>query len=356
MTGVKLGFSSEKKVKMKALVTGGCGFIGSHLVKKLIETGAEVTVVDDLSSGNLSNLSDKGLNFRPVIPSLMHQLYAKASFSPGDVVVATCDFVDPQFLKYFVDGNYTHVFHLAANPRVEYSVQYPAVSTEINLMKTVELLSACRQANIEKFVFASSSAVFGDVWSDSESSYDEDDARCPQSPYGLQKYCCELFMEQFSNLYGLETVALRLFNVYGPGCYGDSPYSTAVAAWCDKISKREALRLDGDGTQTRDMVYVEDVANAFVVVAIEKARIQEGKKFNVFCVGTGNSISNNQILEMLATEVGGFVIVNAPPRTGDAKHTRASIDRITQKTTWRPNTDFKSGLRETLRWWEIIDA
>ena len=341
---------------MKALVTGGCGFIGSHLVKKLVENGIQVAVVDDLSSGSLSNLVDKGLNFRPVIPSLMQQLYSKAAFNPGDVVVATCDFVDPQFLKHFVEGGYTHVFHLAANPRVEYSVNFPAVSTEINLMKTVELLSACRQANIEKFVFASSSAVFGDVWSDSESSYDEDDARCPQSPYGLQKYCCELFMEQFSELYGLETAALRLFNVYGPGCYGDSPYATAVAAWCDKISKGEALRSDGDGEQTRDMVYVEDVANAFVTVAREEARVQEGKRFNVFCVGTGNSVSNNQILKMMGMHVGGFVVVNAPARPGDARHTKASISRITRKTSWRPKVDFETGLKKTMEWWDIIDA
>jgi len=356
VTGAKLDFSSNKRVKMKALVTGGCGFIGSHLVKKLVERGAEVTVVDDLSSGNISNLSDKGISFRPVIPSLIQQFYAKASFSPGDVVVATCDFVDSQFLSHFVEGGYTHVFHMAANPRVEYSVNYPALSTEVNLMKTVELLSACRQANIEKFVFASSSAVFGDVWPDASSSYSEGDPKKPQSPYGLQKYCCELFMEQFSNLYSVETVALRLFNVYGPGCYGDNPYATAVAAWCDRLSKNESLRSDGDGEQTRDMVYVEDVADAFITVATENARTQEDKLFSVFCVGTGDSISNNNILEMLAFEVGGFVIFNAPARPGDAKHTKASIEKITKKTSWRPNTDFKTGLIETLKWWGIIDA
>ena len=137
---------------MKALVTGGCGFIGSHLVRKLIDAGADVTVVDDLSSGDLGNLVDKELHVRPVIPSLIAPFFEKSTRNLEDVVVITGDFVDPDFLRHFASVDYTHVFHLAANPRVEYSVKYPAITTETNVMKTVELLSCCRNSNVQKFV------------------------------------------------------------------------------------------------------------------------------------------------------------------------------------------------------------
>ena len=264
------------------------------------------------------------------------------------MIVVTADFVDPSFLQHFITGNYTHVFHLAANPRVEYSVQYPAISTETNLMKTVELLSACRQTNIEKFVFSSSSAVYGQPTYDIISIEGSSDTN-PSSPYGLQKLACEMFMKQFSDLYNMNIAALRFFNVYGPGCTGDNPYATAIAAWCDKITKNEPLRSDGDGSQTRDMVYVDDVAEAMIRFAYDHKK--EG--FVVSNVGTNYSLSNNEILGHLRLKFPDIVVVNAPERPGDVKHTLASVDQIEKCLDWKPSTSFSEGLLRTLAWWGL---
>jgi nucleoside-diphosphate-sugar epimerase len=333
---------------MKALVTGGCGFIGSHLVRKLVDEGAQVTVVDDLSSGDLDNLFQKDLKIRPVIPSLIHHLYEKSKIKDREVVVVTGDFVDPEFLRYFMKSEYTHVFHLAAQPRVEFCVQQPATSTEINLMKTVELLAACRKTDIEKFIFASSSATYG---LSETLPTEEDSEMSPNSPYGLQKLACEMFMKQFSDLYEIDSVALRFFNVYGPGCTGDNPYATAVAAWCDKLKSGLSLRSDGDGEQTRDMIFVTDVANAMLVAA--KSEI---KGFSYYNVATGSSISNNDILKMMRGLTGDFEVVHAPERKGDVRHTLASTKKIEEALDFRPEYSFEKGLIETLSWWNLIDG
>ena len=333
---------------MKALVTGGCGFIGSHLVRRLVDDGAQVTVVDDLSSGDLNNLFEKDLTIRPVIPGLIDQLFDKAKIKKDEVVVVTGDFVDPEFLQHFIKTEYTHVFHLAAQPRVEFCVEHPATTTETNLMKTVELLSACRKGNISKFVFASSSAVYGNV---ETLPTNESQPKTPQSPYGLQKLCCEMFMNQFSEHYEIDCVALRFFNVYGPGCTGDNPYATAIAAWCDKLKAGQALRSDGDGEQTRDMVYVTDVAEALTT-----ASKSERKGFECYNVATGASISNNAILKMLEELVGTFEVVKAPARKGDVKHTLASVENIDRDLGFVPAHSFELGLTKTLNWWGLIDG
>ena len=332
---------------MRVLVTGGCGFIGSHLVKKLVDEGMSVTVVDDLSAGDIVNLTEKGMSVRPVIPSLIRQLFEKAPLTTNDVVVVTSDFVDPEFLSHFVESEYTHVFHLAAQPRVEFCVEHPAISTEVNLMKTVELLSACRKTNVRKFVFASSSATYGPA----ELPTKENAEMRPNSPYGLQKLAGEMFMKQFSDLYGIDSVALRFFNVYGPGCTGDNPYATAVAAWCDKLKAGLPLRSDGDGEQTRDMVFVTDVADALVAAAKSKK-----KGFNFYNVATGSTLSNNEILGLLRDLIGDFEVVHAPERKGDVKHTLASIEKINSDLAWSPEYSFKNGLIETLKWWKLIDG
>jgi UDP-glucose 4-epimerase len=237
---------------------------------------------------------------------------------------------------------------LAAQPRVEFCVEHPATTTETNLMKTVELLSACRKSNIRKFVFASSSAVYGDV---EVLPTDEDQSKNPQSPYGLQKLCCEMFMNQFSDHYSIDSVALRFFNVYGPGCTGDNPYATAIAAWCDKLHQGNPLRSDGDGEQTRDMVFVTDVAEALVAAA--KSSV---KGFSCYNVATGSSVSNNEILKMLKEHVRDFEVTSAPARKGDVRHTLASTERLRRDLDFLPKHSFEEGLTKTLSWWGLIDA
>ena len=203
---------------------------------------------------------------------------------------------------------------------------------------------------IDRFVFASSSACYGEL-TPSSLPTSEREAEDPTSPYGLQKLVVEQFAEMYNKLYGMDFAALRFFNVYGPGQDGSSPYSTAVAAWCTKLKNGEPLRSDGDGEQTRDMVYVKDVAAAMLAAANHPAPIG----FEVYNVATGESVSNNQILNVLKEYFPDLNVTHAPERAGDVKHTLGNIDKITEQLGWSPRKQFWDGLRNTLQWWELID-
>ncbi len=329
----------------KALVTGCCGFIGAHVTRLLVNEGWYVEGVDDLSNGDLDSLSD--LNFRAVHEGLM-PVFSKSEKEPqpGALLVVTGDFASPAILERVAEGKYDVVYHLAANPRVEFSVKHPALTTHHNVQKTVELMTACN-GNIDRFVFASSSACYGNVDTlPTQEGYGDD----PTSPYGLQKLVIEQFGKLYSDLYGLDFAALRFFNAYGPGQDGTSPYSTAISAWCTRLYKKEALRSDGDGEQTRDMVYVEDIARAMLAVAEHPEEIG----FDVFNVGNGQSLSNNDILSELKKRFPDIEINHAPERPGDVKHTLASIDKIKYRVGWAPQVNFWDGLDRTLAWWGLV--
>lgn len=330
----------------KALVTGGAGFIGSHLVKSLVDNGWSVTVVDDLSAGKLENLSDK-VKFRAVMPPMIEQFLSNVQLGLDQVLAITGDFVDSNVIHHLHNHGYTHVFHLAANPRVEFTVQYPATSTEVNVQKTVELMTACKNAKIEKFIFASSSAVYGSPkWLPTS----EIDAPAKtQSPYGLQKWVAEEYLELYGRLYDFKSVALRFANVYGPNSDGSSPYSTAIGAWCNKIKNGHPLRSDGDGEQSRDMIYVTDVAEALRMCA----ETELDKNFYAFNVGTAKAYKNNQILQKMKDMVGEFEIHHAPDRPGDVKHTLLNIVSIADAVGWKAQVTLDEGLRRTLEWWQI---
>jgi len=330
----------------KALVTGCCGFIGSHVTRQLVEAGWYVEGVDDLSNGDLSTL--EGMRHRTVTEGMLH-LYDEQAGIPlaGELLVITADFAAGQILSRVAAGDYDVIFHLAANPRVEYSVKYPALTTHTNVQKTIELMSAAIN-KIERFVFASSSACYGEVASLPTT---EEEAEDPTSPYGLQKLVVEQFAEMYTTLYGMDFVALRFFNVYGPGQLGDSPYSTAVAAWCARIKNGDPLRSDGDGEQTRDMIYVKDVAQAMIAAADHPAYLG----FQMYNVATGASVSNNQILGVLEEYFPDLTITHAPERAGDVKHTLGCINKISEDLGWHPRKQFWDGLRKTLQWWELID-
>ena len=330
----------------KALVTGGAGFIGSHLVKSLVDNDWQVTVVDDLSAGKLENLDGK-VKFRTVMSPMIEQFLSKVELEKTQVLVITGDFVDPNVVHHIHNHGYTHVFHLAANPRVEFTVQYPATSTEVNVQKSVELMTACKNAKVEKFVFASSSSVYGQPsWLPTS---EVDAPSKTQSPYGLQKWVVEEFMELYSRLYGFKSVALRFANVYGPNSDGSSPYSTAIGAWCNRLKNGQTLRSDGDGEQSRDMIYVTDVAEALRSCAEKDL----DKNFYAFNVGTGVSYSNNVILQKIKDFVGEFEIQQAPERPGDVKHTLLNIVNIADAVGWKAQVTLDEGLRRTLVWWQI---
>jgi len=326
----------------KALVTGCCGFIGGHLTRMLVKQGWNVTGVDDLSNGDPAALHD--IEIRCVPPALLPAYNAEEDSSR--TLVITGDFANEYVLSQVAAGDFDVIFHLAANPRVEYSVKNPASTTHTNVQKTVELMTASID-KIDRFVFASSSAVYGnvDTLPTSESS-----PTSPQSPYALQKLVIEQFGEMYNNLYDLDFVALRFFNVYGPGQLGSSPYSTAIAAWCDKLKSAEPLRSDGDGTQSRDMVFVEDIARALIAGADRS----EDFGFAVYNVGAGKSLSNNEILAGLRDYFPTMKTTRAPERKGDVKHTLADVSLLASEVDFCPEVEFWAGLKKTLLWWELI--
>jgi len=332
----------------RALVTGCCGFIGSNLTRHLLNEGWTVDGVDDLSGGEL-DLLEVPIDMMRVVPGPVLGIYEdqhEGSREPNHLLVITDDFASEHVLSRIAKKNYDVVFHLAANPRVEYSVMNPATTTDNNLNKTVMLMTACTN-NIDRFVFASTSAIYGDT---EELPTPESSEATPKSPYAVQKLCVESFGKVFNELYDFDFAALRFFNVYGPGQYGSSPYSTAVSAWCDKIKDGEPLRSDGDGEQTRDLVFVEDVCTALNLIATRKERFG----FDIFNVATGYALSNNQIISYLKEIFPDLITMVAPERPGDVKHTLANVDKLYNAIGFRPVTKFNEGLHKTLAWWNLI--
>lgn len=326
----------------KALVTGCCGFIGGHLTKMLVEQGWNVTGVDDLSNGDPSVLD--GIDIRCIPPALL-VAYETQAVDASKTLVITGDFAHEYVLMKIAEGEFDVIFHLAANPRVEFSVKNPASTTHTNVQKTIELMTAAT-GKIDRFVFASSSAVYGDTV---RLPTRESQPPRPQSPYAMQKLVVEQFGQLFNHLYEMDFVALRFFNVYGPGQLGSSPYSTAIAAWCDKLKNGEPLRSDGDGTQSRDMVYVEDVATAMIACA----NYEPPFGFEVYNVATEISLTNNEILAGLREYFPEMEVNNAPERKGDVKHTLAHVYKIANDVGFTASVEFWDGLKRTLQWWQL---
>jgi len=328
----------------RALVTGGCGFIGSSLTKELVKNGWTVDVVDDMSNGHLELLT--GLKMRVVPGDLLGAFYAgNPTREEGYVHIIQSDFSHRGVLKNIADKKYDCVFHQAAVPRVLYSVENPSETTDTNLSSTVRLFEACI-SNVERVVFASSSSVYGGA---TELPTRESAAKDPKSPYAWQKSATEDIAKIFGNLYNLDIVCLRYFNVFGPGQYGDSPYSTAVSAWCNAIVNDEPLRSDGDGSQSRDLCYIDNVVHANICAATSGNKFY-GKSYNVAC---GDRTSNSEILDYLTKRFSGIVINHAPWRPGDVMHTQADITSTIEDLGYSPEVKFWDGLEKTLEWWGI---
>ena len=301
----------------KVLVTGAAGFIGSHIVDRFLKEGWEVTGVDDMSNGDLNNIN-RGI--KELIVS---------SFSHDSV------------LEKIANQEFDVVSHQAAIPRVSYSVEQPVITNAVNVQESVALLDACK-GNVDRVVFASSSSIYGN--NDNLPTHPEM-KKNPLSPYALQKSIIEDYCKMFGNLYGLKSVCLRYFNVFGPRAKGDSPYSTAVAAWLDAIKEGKSLRSDGDGEQSRDLCYVDNVVQAnFLASTVDKEYF--GECFNVAC---GDRTSNNQILEFLENRFGKLNIVHAPERAGDVKHTQACIQKTIDELGYKSPVEFWDGLERTIK-------
>lgn len=334
---------------LRALVTGGCGFIGSNICHKLMELGWRVDVVDDMSAGNLENLFSPSFKVRTILGPLLSSYEENGEFYRDDstLLVVEADMENRLILNRISRGYYDVVFHLAANPRVGYSVEHPAQTTDINCTRSLSLIEAVTKSTCHtRFVFSSTCAVYGDVDRYSFPT-SEQELKAPLSPYGLQKLFVEDYIRMASDLHGLDGVSLRYFNVYGPRQDSDSAYATAITSWCSKVKNSQPLRSDGDGNQTRDLVYVDDVVNANILAATSKKKL-DGQCYNI---GSGVSISNNAILDLFKKKFGNIEVVHAPARAGDVKHTLANIKRANSELGYKPETQFEEGLNTTWKWW-----
>ncbi len=227
----------------KAVVTGGAGFIGSHLVNVLIKEGFEVSIIDNLSSGKKENLNSQAKFFNVDIRNL-------------------------EDIRPIFEGA-KYVFHLAAIPSVQYSIENPIETNAVNLDGTLNVLTAAKEAGVKKVVYSTSCTVYGDA---ENLPVTEAESIKPKSPYGLQKYFGELYMKSFSELYGLPTVNLRYFNVYGKGQSSTGAYASVIAKFLSLKQAGQKFTIFGDGSQTRDFINVEDVARANLAAALsEKA-------------------------------------------------------------------------------------
>jgi len=335
---------------MRALVTGGCGFIGSNLARQLVKDGWIVDVVDNLSGGTLDSISDLNVRHLPG-GSFLPQFYVSLSEmgqkrDAEEILFIPSDLSDTGVLSSIKNKNYDIVFHQAAVPRVSFSVENPSETTFENITKTVALLEACT-GNVKRVVWASSSSVYGgaNVLPTHEA---ERGKNLPKSPYAWQKFAIEDYAKLCADLYDLDIVCLRYFNVFGPGQLGESPYSTAVSAWCHGTKNGTKLRSDGDGEQTRDLCYVDNVVQANILAAHSDMKFG-GRCYNVAC---GDRISNNEILDYFIKNY-DVDIKHAPERPGDVKHTQADISRIVKELGYSPDIRFWEGFEKTLEWWGL---
>jgi UDP-glucose 4-epimerase len=300
---------------MRALVTGGAGFIGSHLVDRLLEAGAEVLVLDNFSTGRPENLED-----------------AKNGF--GDSLqIIDIDVADAAPCRgYFRDVDW--VFHLAALADIVPSIQQPLGYHDANVNGTVAVLEAARHAGVSRFVYAASSSCYGvpDVY-----PTPEDAPIQPQYPYALTKYLGELAALHWSQVYELPVVSLRLFNVFGPRARTSGTYGAVMGVFIAQHLAGRPLTIVGDGTQTRDFVYVDDVARAFVAAAESNC---VGAVMNV---GSSRPMSVNRLAELIGGET-----VHIPKRPGEPDCTHADIGRIVRELDWEPTVAFEDGVEKVL--------
>jgi nucleoside-diphosphate-sugar epimerase len=334
----------------KALVTGGCGFIGSNLTHELVKQGWQVDIVDDMSNGHLELL--EGLKIRVIPVDLLESFYDMINTTnrvSETVHVIQGDFAHEGICKNISEKMYDIVFHQAAIPRVLFSVENPSLTTNVNIGATTRLFEACI-GNVDRVVFASSSSVYGGA---SILPTLETTEKSPKSPYAWQKHSIEDLAKIFCNLYDIDIVCLRYFNVFGPGQYGDSPYSTAVSAWCHSIKNSLPMRSDGDGTQSRDLCYVDNTVQANILAATSDQSSHGGFNGRCYNIACGDRTTNNEILDFFTERYTHAIVKNAPWRAGDVMHTQADVSSAKEDFGYEPAVRFWDGLNRTIEWWNI---
>ena len=302
-------------------MTGGAGFIGSNIVEELLDLG-EVSVIDDLSTGDIENIEllvDKGASF------------IEASILDNEKLVDVSRGID-------------FIFHQAALPSVSRSIDDPVKSNLVNVSGTLNVLEAARKNHVKKVVYASSSAVYGDTV---ELPISESMKPNPLSPYAVSKLAAEYYCRVYSHIYGTPTVCLRYFNVFGPRQNPYSEYSAVIPKFISLILEGKAPTINGDGSITRDFVFVKDVVHANIQAIKTQA---EG----VFNIANGKQTSLKELVKLIMNKVGTKVeIIYGPNRTGDVQDSFADITEAKDKLQYTPKYDIKKGLKETIKWYKM---
>ncbi len=306
----------------KYLVTGGAGFIGSHIVEELVKKGHPVRVVDNFITGKKENISS---------------FLSEIEFIEGDIR-------DLEICRQVAEG-VDFVLHQAALPSVPRSIEDPLLTNEINITGTLNLLLASRDVKVQKFVFASSSSVYGD---NPQLPKKEGIEGIPLSPYAISKRVGEMYCRVFSQVFNLPTVCLRYFNIFGPRQDPFSQYAAAIPNFITRMVKEETPVIFGDGEQSRDFTYVENVVEANILAS--KAAGVSGEFFNIACGErtTVNSLVEN-INKVLDKEIKPSYVDMRP---GDIKHSFADISKAKKILKYEPSVPFSEGLRNTILWFK----
>ena len=302
----------------KIAVTGGCGFIGSNIAQKLAAHN-QVMVIDNLESGSLKHLEE----FK------------------NQVEFIEADIRQPETLKGILD-EVDIVFHHAAYIFVTTSVDKPEYDAQTNVMGTINLLNECRRAGVRRVVFAASSAVYGPP---EYQPIDESHPLNPDSPYAASKLSCEYYLKLWYSLYGIETVCLRYFNVYGPRQDSKNPYSGVIAIFTQKMLQGEPLIIYGDGEQTRDFIFIDDIVQANIQAAIHPQT--PGQVINI---GTGRAISLNDLCQVLKKHQPNLQIEYQTKRLGDVDHSLGNVTKAEKLINFKASISIEEGLKKYINW------
>ena len=307
----------------RTIVTGGAGFIGSSLVRALLAEGQRVHVIDDLSSGSLDNLEEVA----------------------NDITVHEFDVADYERIAPVIAGA-DRVFHLAAVASVPKSIHDPVASHNANVNGTFNVLRAAAEGKAGRVIFAASSAAYGDT---PELPKTEGMMPRPKSPYATQKVLGEYYMSNFADCFGLETVSLRFFNVFGPRQDPTSAYSGVLSIFMSCLLEPRRPTIFGDGEQSRDFIFVDDIVNLLLKAAAAPAAVVSGKVYNA---GTGGRYTLNEVWSLLQKVEGvSLPAKHGPERTGDIRDSQADVSAATRDLGYRAQFSLEDGFRRTLEWY-----